>query len=71
MTIGENIKCIRKSKGMTQVELGKKLNLGESTVRMWELGKSFPTVPTLIAFSNLAEMDMNEIFNGLGYEVEK
>ena len=34
--IGENIKAIRKNKGMTQEELAIKLNVARQTISKWE-----------------------------------
>ena len=40
--IGENIKAIRKNKGMTQEELAIKLNVARQTISKWEKGLSVP-----------------------------
>ena len=45
--LGARIREFRKKNGLTQGLLGAKLNRGESTVRMWELGRSEPDVETL------------------------
>ena len=47
------IKQLRLSKGLTQQQLGKKIFKSESTVRMWELGKTEPDIETL---GNLSEV---------------
>ena len=39
MTIGERIRSARKSAGMSQEELGRKLDIGKSSVSEWESGK--------------------------------
>ena len=36
MTIGENIKRVRKEKGLTQKELAKKLNVSEPMISQYE-----------------------------------
>lgn len=51
--IGGRIKSLRESAGLTQAELGKKVNKGESTVRMWELGKSEPDLDTIIKLAEV------------------
>lgn len=38
MTMGQKIKELRKTKGMTLEELGNKVGVGKSTVRKWENG---------------------------------
>ena len=46
-TLGKRIRKLRKNKGLTQEELGKLVNKGESTVRTWELDRSQPSPDTL------------------------
>jgi len=46
-TLSERVKALRKDQGMTQKELAHKLFKSESTVRMWELGKSEPDLETV------------------------
>lgn len=38
MTTGEKIKLLRKQRGYTLEELGKRVGVGKSTVRKWETG---------------------------------
>lgn len=52
-TVGKRIKELRKAHGWTQVQLSEKLNKGDSTVRMWELGKSEPDNETIVLLSKL------------------
>lgn len=47
MTIGENIKRIRKEKGMTQKELGQKCGIADSAIRRYELGGANPKIETI------------------------
>ncbi len=42
MTIGENIKRIRKEKGLTQKQLGSLCQMADSAIRRYELGKARP-----------------------------
>lgn len=44
--VAERIKTLRINHGFTQKELAEKLYKSESTVRMWELGKSEPDLET-------------------------
>ena len=55
-TVGKRIKELRKAHGWTQVQLSEKLNKCDSTVRMWELGKSEPDSKTIILLSKLLEV---------------
>ena len=51
--VAQRIKDLRKKEKMTQAQLGSMLFKSESTVRMWELGKSEPDIDTL---NNLASI---------------
>lgn len=51
-TVGKRIKELRKAHGWTQVQLSEKLNKCDSTVRMWELGKSEPDNETIVLLSD-------------------
>ncbi len=46
--LATRIKSLREKEGWTQKELADKVYRGESTVRMWELGKSEPDIDTLV-----------------------
>lgn len=47
MSVGMNIRCIRKEKGMTQKQLGEACGIAEPTIRRYELGKLNPKFSTL------------------------
>ena len=47
--LNENIKAIRKAKGLSQQELAVKLNIVRQTVSKWEQGLSVPDADLLIA----------------------
>ena len=49
--LNENIKAIRKSKGLSQEELAIKLNVVRQTISKWEQGLSVPDSDMLIAVS--------------------
>lgn len=53
--LGENIKSIRKSKGLSQQELAVKLNVVRQTVSKWEQGLSVPDSDMLISLSEVLE----------------
>jgi len=42
MTFGERVAYLRKRRGLSQASLGKKLNVGSSTLGMWETNKRKP-----------------------------
>ena len=49
--LNENIKAIRKSKGLSQEELAVRLNVVRQTVSKWENGLSVPVSDMLILIS--------------------
>ena len=51
----ENIKAIRKSKGLSQEELAIKLNVVRQTISKWEQGLSVPDAEMLITISEVLE----------------
>ena len=50
--LNENIKKLRKSKGLSQEELAIKLNVVRQTVSKWENGLSVPDSSMLIALAD-------------------
>lgn len=59
--LSENIKAIRKSKGLSQQELAVKLNVVRQTVSKWEQGLSVPDSEMLIALSETLETPVNTL----------
>lgn len=53
--LNENIKSIRKSKGLSQEELAIKLNVVRQTISKWEQGLSVPDSEMLISISEVFE----------------
>lgn len=51
--LNENIKAIRKSKGLSQEELALKLNVVRQTISKWEQGLSVPDADLLIVLSEI------------------
>lgn len=51
--LNENIKAIRKSKGLSQEELAVKLNVVRQTISKWETGLSVPDADMLIRISEV------------------
>jgi transcriptional regulator with XRE-family HTH domain len=49
--LNENIKAIRKSKGLSQEELAVKLNVVRQTISKWEQGLSVPDSDMLISIN--------------------
>ena len=51
--IAENIVQLRKSGGMTQIELAEKLNYSDKAVSKWERGESVPDISVLKSIADL------------------
>ena len=57
----ENIKSIRKSKGLSQEELAIKLNVVRQTISKWEQGLSVPDAEMLITLSEVLETPVSTL----------
>lgn len=68
--LNENIKVIRKSKGLSQEELAIKLNVVRQTVSKWENGLSVPDSDMLISISEALETPVNTLLGETVAEVE-
>lgn len=66
--LSENIKTIRKAKGLTQQELAVKLNVVRQTISKWEQGLSVPDSELLIALSEALETPVSAL---LGEEIKE
>lgn len=59
--LSENIKAIRKSKGLSQEELAIKLNVVRQTISKWEQGLSVPDSDMLISISEALEVPVSTL----------
>ena len=59
--LNENIKAIRKSKGLSQEELAIKLNVVRQTISKWEQGLSVPDSEMLISISEALETPVSAL----------
>lgn len=57
----ENIRSIRKSKGLSQEELAVKLNVVRQTISKWEQGLSVPDAEMLISISEVLEVPVSTL----------
>lgn len=63
----DNIKIMRKSKGLSQEELAIKLNVVRQTISKWEQGLSVPDSELLVSLSNVLETPVSTL---LGENIE-
>lgn len=59
--LNENIRTIRKSKGLSQEELAIKLNVVRQTISKWEQGLSVPDSDMLISISEVFETPVSTL----------
>ena len=65
--LSENIKVLRKNKGLTQEELAVRLNVVRQTVSKWEKGLSVPDAETIQKMADILETDVTQL---LGNEIQ-
>lgn len=63
MTLGEKISMYRRSKGMTQQELGEHLNISAQAISKWENDLSEPDISTLKKISELFQVNLVELLD--------
>ena len=68
--LNENIKAIRKSKGISQEELAIKLNVVRQTISKWEQGLSVPDSDMLISISEALDTPVSTLLGETGTEPE-
>ena len=68
--LNENIKAIRKSKGLSQQDLAVKLNVVRQTISKWEQGLSVPDSDMLISISEALETPVSTLLGETVMETE-
>lgn len=68
--LNENIKSIRKSKGLSQQDLAVKLNVVRQTISKWEQGLSVPDSDMLISISEVLETPVSTLLGETVIETE-
>lgn len=68
--LSENIKALRKSKGLSQEELAVKLNVVRQTISKWEQGLSVPDSDMLISLSEAFETPVSVLLGEPVVETE-
>ena len=68
--LSENIKVIRKSKGLSQQDLAVKLNVVRQTISKWEQGLSVPDSDMLISLSETLETPVSTLLGETVIESE-
>lgn len=68
--LNENMKALRKSKGLSQQELAIKLNVVRQTVSKWEQGLSVPDSDMLLSISEVLETPVSTLLGETVVETE-
>ena len=59
--LAKNIAFLRKSMGMTQTDLAKKIGFKKSTVGAYEESRSCPSIDTIIKLSDLFSVSIDDL----------
>ena len=63
MPLGKTLATLRKSRGMTQGDLGEKLNISAQAISKWENGTSEPDIATLKRIADIYGITVGEIID--------
>ena len=66
--LGENIKVLRKNKGLTQEQLAVKLNVVRQTVSKWEKNLSVPDAETVTKIAETLDVSVSDLLDTLPNE---
>lgn len=58
---GNFVSLLRKEQGLTQKELGEKLNLTDKAISRWENGRSYPDIETIEQLALVLDVSINEL----------
>ena len=61
MSLGENILDLRKKSGLSQEQLGEKVNVTRQTISNWELGETQPNPDQLKLLSQALNVSVDEL----------
>ena len=71
MNFNEKLISLRKSKGLSQEELGAELNVTRQTISKWESGQSYPDFQRLVLLSDFFGLTLKtERLNSIYSDVE-
>ena len=66
LEINEKLKQLRKSKGLSQTQLAKKMNVSNKLISKWETGASLPSIDYLKRYSEIFSVSIDKL---IGNEV--
>jgi len=65
-----NLARLRREKGLTQAELGEKLNYSDKSVSKWERGEGVPDLQVMVALSELYGVSIDDMTGRKGVDKE-
>ncbi len=68
ISIGENIKKLRKEKDITQEKLAEVLNVSVAAVSKWERGETYPDITLIFPLAHYFDVSVDDL---MGYNKEK
>ena len=63
MTLGKNLRELRKHEGLTQEQMAQRLGLSRVNYTRYETGASRPDYETLIAIADYFDVSLDELFD--------
>ncbi|WP_342718969.1 helix-turn-helix transcriptional regulator [Bacillus paramycoides] len=64
MSLGQQLKKLRESKGFSQEDVAKKIGITRQAVHKWENDKSCPDIENLILLSEMYNVTLDELIKG-------
>ena len=71
MSLGKNILKLRKKSGLSQEQLGEKINVSRQTISNWELGETSPNIEQLKLISKELNVSIDELLNNDDIELKE
>lgn len=65
MSFAENVKCLRKAKGITQAELAAMVDISQAMVAQYEKGLKLPTIVTGVELAKRLGTTCEELVYGM------
>lgn len=65
MNFNERLIDLRKSKGLSQEELGEEIKVSRQTISKWEVGQSYPDFQRLVLLSDYFGLSLDELVRGI------
>ena len=60
-TLAQNLSRLRREKGLTQAELGEKLNYSDKSISKWERGEGVPDLSVMMQLTDMYGVTLDEI----------